>query len=152
MASILQTHLSDLTVPTETALDHLSKAEIIERIWDKDHTVWSPDPTEISNRMGWMDSPNVMNHNLPEIDEVVVAVRNAGFTQALLLGMGGSSLAPELFRKIFGLEKNSKISRTNIIKSKICSGIQKSYLENHTSILKLFKIKNPNFSTQFSEF
>ena len=106
MASILQTHLSDLTVPTETALDHLSKAEIIERIWDKDHTVWSPDPTEISNRMGWMDSPDVMNHNIPEIDEVVVAVRDAGFTQALLLGMGGSSLAPELFRKIFGVAEN----------------------------------------------
>ena len=45
----------------------------------------------------------------------------------------------------FGLEKFSKTFRKNIIKSKICSGIQKSYLENRTGILKLFKIKNPVF-------
>ena len=51
----------------------------------------------------------------------------------------------------FGLENFSKTFRKNIIKSKICSGIQKSYLENHTSILKLFKIKNPIVLTQIVE-
>ena len=52
---------------------------------------------------------------------------------------------------LFGLENFSKMFWKNIIKSKICSGIQKSYLENHTSILKLFKIKNPLFLTQILE-
>ena len=75
---------------------------VVHRIWNKDHTLWSPDPAEIGNRMGWMDSPEAMVPGIGEIDPVVEAVRESGCTHGLLLGMGGSSLAPEVLRNIFG--------------------------------------------------
>ncbi len=58
---------------------------------------------EIANRLGWLDSPQAMQGRLSEIAAVVEGVRADGYTFALLLGMGGSSLAPEVFRKVFGV-------------------------------------------------
>jgi len=88
------------------AMEEIRKAvtagKVAERIRRKDHTLWKPEPTEISNRLGWLDSPSAMRERLSEIASVVRTVRNDGFGFALLLGMGGSSLAPEVFRRIFG--------------------------------------------------
>ena len=55
----------------------------------------------------------------------------------------------ELFQDFFRFWKVLFYFWKNILKSKICSGIQKSYLENRASILKSFKIKNPLFFTNF---
>lgn len=87
----------------DKALAEWYEKEILSRIWRHDHTVWKPDPGEISNRLGWLHSPEAMLKNLPEIHAFVNEVKNDGFTQALLLGMGGSSLAPEVFRSTFGV-------------------------------------------------
>jgi glucose-6-phosphate isomerase len=89
----------------DAALAEMKKHRIIERIWAKDHTVWKPDPAEITNRLGWLESPKGMAGTLREILTVVDAVRNDGYAHALLLGMGGSSLAPEVFRKTFGVQE-----------------------------------------------
>lgn len=75
---------------------------VLERIRQKDHTLWKPEPAEITNRLGWLDSPQAMESRLAEIEAVVAGLREEGFTFALLLGMGGSSLAPEVFRRVFG--------------------------------------------------
>ncbi|MBN2437987.1 MAG: glucose-6-phosphate isomerase [Deltaproteobacteria bacterium] len=80
----------------------LETGRILERIRRKDHTVWKPQPEEIANRLGWLDSPQVMQGRLSEITAAVDEIRADGFNFALLLGMGGSSLAPEVFRKVFG--------------------------------------------------
>jgi glucose-6-phosphate isomerase len=80
----------------------LAAGRIVERIRRKDHTVWKPRPAEIVNRLGWLDSPQAMQGRLSEIAGVVDGIRADGFKFALLLGMGGSSLAPEVFRKVFG--------------------------------------------------
>ncbi|MEW6333181.1 MAG: transaldolase, partial [Thermodesulfobacteriota bacterium] len=80
----------------------LQQNRVVERIRQKDHTLWKPAPEEIANRLGWLDSPQAMKGRLYEIEEVVADLRADGFTFALLLGMGGSSLAPEVFRRIFG--------------------------------------------------
>ncbi len=82
----------------------MKRERILGRIWAHDHTVWKPEPTEISNRLGWLHSMDVMQSAIPEIQALVDAMRKAGYTQALLLGMGGSSLAPEVFRSIFGVQ------------------------------------------------
>lgn len=79
--------------------------KIAERIWKKDFTVWSENPTEISNRLGWLDLPEEMKNSVAEINEFVSQVKNGQFENALLLGMGGSSLAPEVFSRIFGTEE-----------------------------------------------
>jgi len=79
--------------------------DVISRIWEHDHTVFKPDPDEIINRFGWLHSPVNMQELLPEIEKFVSSIRKKGFTHALLLGMGGSSLAPYLFRETFGVKE-----------------------------------------------
>ena len=89
----------------DETIKKLSAENVIERIWKKDHTVWSNDPTEISNRLGWLDSVDVTGKYVKEIIEFVDEVKLAGFTHALLMGMGGSSLAPQVFRLTFGVKE-----------------------------------------------
>jgi len=85
----------------------IEQNKIIERIWKKDYTVWSSNPSEISNRLGWLDSPFQMKDSIAEINDFAAEVRKEGFRNVLLLGMGGSSLAPEVFSRIFGTADNS---------------------------------------------
>ena len=69
-----------------------------------DYTLWKPQPTEITNRLGWLTIADRMTaRSFPRSTDVVNAVRADGYTDALVLGMGGSSLAPEVFRQTFGV-------------------------------------------------
>jgi glucose-6-phosphate isomerase len=86
-------------------IGQLKSERTIERIWEKDFTVWGKSPEEISNRLGWLDCIEVTKKSFTEINSFVEETRNAGFTDALLMGMGGSSLAPEVFRLTFGVKK-----------------------------------------------
>src|SRR5574337_169913 len=85
----------------DAALQEVKTQRLIERIWSGDHTVWKSDPTEIVNRLGWLRCPQTMLREIPEIQAFVEGTQAGGFTRALLLGMGGSSLAPEVFAKAF---------------------------------------------------
>ncbi len=87
----------------ETALAEAAEKRIIHRIWDHDHTVWKPEPDEISNRLGWLHIAGAMIENIRRLEALSEEVRSSGYTHALLLGMGGSSLAPEVMRKTFGV-------------------------------------------------
>ena len=86
----------------QSELEKLSEQKIIERIWKKDHTVWSENPKEIADRLGWLDCVNYTRSMLDEIHSFVNEVKMEEMTDVLLLGMGGSSLAPEVFGKVFG--------------------------------------------------
>jgi transaldolase/glucose-6-phosphate isomerase len=88
----------------EKDLADLRDNRILSRIWAHDHTVWKPGQAEITNRLGWLHSPEAMGDSLKRMKDLADAVRNNGYTHALLLGMGGSSLAPEVFRKTFGVK------------------------------------------------
>ncbi|MBU1699327.1 MAG: glucose-6-phosphate isomerase [Candidatus Eisenbacteria bacterium] len=83
-------------------LDDMAAEEILPRIWSFDHTVWKPDPREITNRLGWLLSPAGMREAIPGIKDTIGDLRRDGCTHAILMGMGGSSLAPEVFGKVFG--------------------------------------------------
>ncbi|MFQ5649977.1 MAG: glucose-6-phosphate isomerase [bacterium] len=98
------TNLAPFQDRLDAALAQLASGKIIERIWQHSHSVWSPDPTEIANRLGWLHSPEAMPEHCHEIQEFVEQVKAAGYCRALLLGMGGSSLAPEVFRFTFGVQ------------------------------------------------
>jgi glucose-6-phosphate isomerase len=89
----------------EKTLNKISRDRIISRIWQKDYTVWRKDPSEISNRLGWLDCVDVKKKSFDKINSFVNDIRNEGFKDALLMGMGGSSLAPEVFRLTFGVQK-----------------------------------------------
>jgi len=83
------------------ALEEMAQAGVMPRIWAGDHTVWKPDPAGIADRLGWLHCPETMRPELPRLEALVESVHAAGYTHALLLGMGGSSLAPELFSTLF---------------------------------------------------
>jgi transaldolase/glucose-6-phosphate isomerase len=89
----------------ENALVELKDNKVISRIWAHDHSIWKPEPREIANRLGWLHSPEIMADNIQRIEILVNEVRQDSYTNALLLGMGGSSLAPEVFRKTFGVKE-----------------------------------------------
>jgi glucose-6-phosphate isomerase len=96
--------LGDFQKKVEKSFLENQDNQLMQRLWAHDYTLWKPDPAEISNRLGWLDCPENMHRAVAEIMEVVDELRAAGFTHALLLGMGGSSLAPEVFCKTFGIQ------------------------------------------------
>ena len=86
----------------EAALADLQRREVVDRIWRRDHTVWKQDATEIDNRLGWLTVTDTMRKKVVELEEFAQEVRDAGFRHVVLLGMGGSSLGPEVLRQTFG--------------------------------------------------
>jgi transaldolase / glucose-6-phosphate isomerase len=73
------------------------------RLWRSDPTVW-PDasPQDVATRTGWLQLPEAMQAELPRIRSFAEEVRREGNQHVVLLGMGGSSLAPDVLRRIFG--------------------------------------------------
>ena len=99
----MQVSLGPYRAAVDAALSEIRTQKIAERIWAHDHTVWKPKPAEISNRLGWLDIAERLAGDLSQINKLVESVRSQGYINAVLLGMGGSSLAPEVFRKTFGV-------------------------------------------------
>ena len=85
-----------------SALGALSQNDVIARIWAKDYTVWKPAPYEIVNRLGWLDAPVDTLKKIQYIRSEIVPIINSGINDVVLLGMGGSSLAAEVFKDVFG--------------------------------------------------
>jgi glucose-6-phosphate isomerase len=73
-------------------------------LWHREPETWSRDAAgerTIANRLGWLDSPALMADALPRLSAFASSVRGR-FTDVVLLGMGGSSLAPEVLRAVLG--------------------------------------------------
>ena len=98
------TNIGQYRNPVSSALDEMEINRVIPRIWALDHTVWKPEPDEISNRLGWLDIAQRIKAQLPRLQDLVQSLRSQGYSNALLLGMGGSSLAPQVFRDTFGVK------------------------------------------------
>jgi len=87
-------------------IDKLKENNIVGRIWQKDFTVWSNKPEEVSNRLGWLDCNQIPNSSLTDINCFVDEIKNEGFENVVIMGMGGSSLASEVFSKTFNSKFN----------------------------------------------
>lgn len=98
----------------DMALSGLKEQRIVDRIWARDHIVWGPDPAEVADRLGWLDTPDKMLAQLDCLTVLVEDVRAAGYTDVLLLGMGGSSLAPEVFGRVAALDRQIVPSRPGL--------------------------------------
>lgn len=84
-------------------LDSLRGAGAVARLMARDPGLWTGDAAHaavIRNRLGWLDAPAWLREHAPELNAFASDIRAAGFTRVLLLGMGGSSLAPEVFQRI----------------------------------------------------
>ena len=84
-------------------LDTLVREDAIGRLCRRDPTLWNEDPDHhkiILNRLGWLDSPRWLRGKIDELTSFAAEIRSEGFTRVLLLGMGGSSLAPEVLAEV----------------------------------------------------
>ena len=77
----------------------MSRAELIDRIWERDPTVWTG--ADEAKWLGWLDEPRRMRERVEEITSFADALMDNGVDAVVLLGMGGSSLAPEVIRRTF---------------------------------------------------
>ena len=72
------------------------------RLWEKDYRLWSPEPIpELTDRLGWLDLPNTMTAEVDPLSRLAREVAEEGIRDAVVLGMGGSSLAPEVYARTF---------------------------------------------------
>ncbi|MEA2284208.1 MAG: transaldolase / glucose-6-phosphate isomerase, partial [Solirubrobacteraceae bacterium] len=80
--------------------------DVAHRIWKKDDTLWGPaGQAEVANRLGWLTAPETMEEQLDDLLAFAEEIRSEGFTDVVVLGMGGSSLAPEVIRQSFGEQR-----------------------------------------------
>lgn len=80
----------------------LEESRIVDRLWARDYRLWSPEPTEITNRLGWLTVLGEMRAQVPSLITFAKSIRDRGITNVVLLGMGGSSLGPEVLSASFG--------------------------------------------------
>jgi transaldolase/glucose-6-phosphate isomerase len=110
-----RSELGSLMLVVPKRIIKLDENQTVNRIWKHDPTLWTNDNAaqkEILTRMGWLDAPTRSLELVSKINLFISEINKAGFTHALLLGMGGSSLAPEVFTSIFG--KSNLESKTGI--------------------------------------
>jgi glucose-6-phosphate isomerase len=99
--AIRHQELGPLAGPTAEAVAELHDREAVRRLWGGDHTLWSSDPTELADRLGWLHVPDEMAGALEEVMAVVGGCRADGLTDVVVMGMGGSSLFPEVVARSF---------------------------------------------------
>ena len=99
----------DLAATTAAVRDVVSgdaTREVARRIWERDPDLWKPGDAAhaavIRNRLGWLDVVDTMRAALPRLIGLTSEVQQAGIRNCVLLGMGGSSLCPEVLRSSFG--------------------------------------------------
>lgn len=101
---VFQNQLNGLDNAVKNRIKDLDREKIVDRIFEKDTSVWVDkleDSKEIQNRLGWLDAPFISHDFVNELNNFRDEVVQEGFTHALLLGMGGSSLAPEVMSLSF---------------------------------------------------
>ena len=78
----------------------VQRADLIDRIWERDSTTWTG--ADEARWLGWLDEPRRMRERVPELSAFAEEIAVDGIDTVVLLGMGGSSLAPEVLRRTFG--------------------------------------------------
>lgn len=89
------------------ALERLDRDGTVPRVWAGDYTLWNRRPAEITDRLGWLNVTGKMRMHLDELREFAAGVRADGIEQVVLLGMGGSSLGPEVLRAVLGTNEGA---------------------------------------------
>ena len=105
MASTQTLHLGAYARVVRSAMDHAKTDHYLPRLWQKDASLFSQDSAvqaAIHNRLGWLTFARFMAQHVDTLRGIAQEVRDAGCTQVLLLGMGGSGLFSEVCRNTFG--------------------------------------------------
>jgi len=94
-----EAQLGALEGAVNTRLEQLERTAVVRRIAEKDAGLWKSNGRE---RLGWLQVADRMEERVPELEALRKELVGEGFTDVVLMGMGGSSLAPEVFRQTFG--------------------------------------------------
>ena len=95
-------HLGNQFRSVSQAAARLDAEKAPARLNAHDYTLWSDDPTEISDRLAWLTLPTDVRPRVAGLRRFAESVRSAGYQHVVLLGMGGSSLGPEVIRQVIG--------------------------------------------------
>lgn len=125
----IQLDLGQYQANYETALADLKENNVIQRIWGLDHTVWQDSPVEIDNRLGWLTIMDSMLHDVDRMKLLASALEDEGYSNVLLIGMGGSSLAPEVLSFVFDEDYGLGLN--------ILDSTDPSMVKNYANILDL---------------
>ncbi len=105
IARITRVDAASASAALDGALDELAERNAVKRMWDKDPSLWKTRPEEqheIVDRLGWLELPTSMRAHVAELRAFADEMRSEGVRHVVLCGMGGSSLAPEVFRETLG--------------------------------------------------
>lgn len=93
----------ELEEKVRARVERAREEDVARRVWQKDPTLWGGDDAtpELKDRLGWLNVAERLQEELPDLKAFASEVKGSGVTDVLLLGMGGSSLAPEVFRTSF---------------------------------------------------
>ncbi len=95
-------HLPGAAQAVVDQLEVWQNDDVACRLWRRDPTIWADaDTPEITNRLGWLDLPETMQETAQDIQAFADAVAGEVDT-VVVLGMGGSSLTPDLLGRVFG--------------------------------------------------
>ncbi len=93
--------------------DLVQRAErerVARRIWSKDDTLWGPaGQAEVADRLGWLTAHETYGDHIDDLEGFAAAAAADGYTDAVLLGMGGSSLASEVLRRSYGSVQHDRL-------------------------------------------
>src|SRR5215210_6793910 len=103
------------------------RENVAKRIWAHDESLWGgPGVPEIGNRLGWLAISEKMMEHANELHEFAESAKADGLESAVLLGMGGSSLGPEVIRRSYGqvrdVERQVDLDKTLFIVSSKSGG------------------------------
>lgn len=90
--------------PAMGYVDELSKLRAASRVWNRDPAFWTSEPEHIkviANRLGWLNSIDQMRTASADLKALAEEIKAEGIRHIVVLGMGGSSLGPEMFRTVF---------------------------------------------------
>ena len=108
-SALLSVSLGEYAGAVKAVLDEARRANVIERIWNKDTTLWKNEAAHqkiIANSLGWLTVSTEMLGVADELKTFADSVSASGFEHVMVCGMGGSSLCPEVLRQTFGRQKD----------------------------------------------
>jgi transaldolase/glucose-6-phosphate isomerase len=100
-------HLGKLQSRVDRRLKAWQAQQFGSRLWKKDPTLWSADSApELTDRLGWLEMPQSMQQQVEALRQFAKKANADGMRHVVVLGMGGSSLAPEVFQQSFGSQSD----------------------------------------------
>src|SRR5882724_1873028 len=99
----LELHLGSYQRRVNRRMAQWPKDQFSRRVWEKDYTLWSKDlQQELTDRLGWLELPSTMAKEVAGLTAFAEKAKADGIKHVVVLGMGGSSLAPEVFQQTLG--------------------------------------------------